>query len=691
MNRSDSTTKGSIDSTHGGVAGGDLATALRREPWLLQDRSAFLDLVQADYRRVCERDSPWPPDRYCATLPLGDRSLLSSVRRMVEVERFLAENPSLLSFAEPSCWPAEGQSFGEFQLETEIGRGAASRVFLARQPALGGRRVVVKVTTLVRDEAVILGRADHCGVAPVHATGRDESSGLHWICMPFLGTRTLHDELLESRERNTRLPGLGVDRSLAIAALLSDALAYLEGQGVWHGDLKPTNLLLTDGDQPVLIDFNLSQRDTFAQAVVGGTLPYMAPEVIRQLDAGADSKPTASCARSDLFSFGCLLFEMLAGEPWVSPSSPRVTSVSAMEVLELQAQAREAFDDRLAHALPEIRAFVSECLAPTPADRPKSFSAANRTVRLLHARRVRDRRLRRLLGYAAAVVVATVVGIVTLRVASPSEADLVAAARGFVAKGAHTDAIESLSRCAAAGAFGREVLWLRGQALLGSDRPLEAAAAFVEASALSPEAASLAMAGYAFQCAGRHEEGVTYARRAIEAGDRSAAVANNLAAGLLRRLIDHFDSDVSQEVEEHLTEAGRLDPTSDPIVFNKLHHAEVLRAAGESVAYSTDELMPTDAPSANLQTLQLAGRWIAATGSVQVERLGECRAVYEALAERLEQRELLALLGAHVVRRLERISPEAASVDRRRGRTMGRSESHPALIEPNKEQIIPTF
>src|SRR5262249_8683608 len=96
---------------------------------------------------------------------------------------------------------------------------------------------------------------------------------------------------------------------LWIGARLADALAHAHDRGILHRDIKPANVLLTDDGQPMLLDFNLAADAARAGPRVGGTPAYMAPEQLRQVcgeAAGVD-------ARSDLFSLGVVLFEMLTG------------------------------------------------------------------------------------------------------------------------------------------------------------------------------------------------------------------------------------------------------------------------------------------------------------------------------------------------------------------------------------------
>ena len=112
-----------------------------------------------------------------------------------------------------------------------------------------------------------------------------------------------------------RLRGLGyVPAVLWLVARVADGLAHAHERGILHRDLKPANILFADDGEPLLLDFNLAAdtklRIHASAAMVGGTLPYMAPE---QLAAFRDGR-TAVDARSDLYSLGVILHELLTGQ-----------------------------------------------------------------------------------------------------------------------------------------------------------------------------------------------------------------------------------------------------------------------------------------------------------------------------------------------------------------------------------------
>ena len=152
-------------------------------------------------------------------------------------------------------------------------------------------------------------------------------AGLLWFSMPYVEGETL-------RGRLTRENQLPIGDALRITSEVADALAYAHQHGVIHRDIKPENILLS-GNHALVADFGIArvlsgtsgQRDSGADAerltetgMSLGTPHYMSPEQSageRQLDA-----------RTDVYSLGCVLYEMLAGEPPFTGPSPRQSSPS---------------------------------------------------------------------------------------------------------------------------------------------------------------------------------------------------------------------------------------------------------------------------------------------------------------------------------------------------------------------------
>lgn len=208
---------------------------------------------------------------------------------------------------------------GRYSIDALIGEGAMACVYRARDPEIG-RTVAIKLLKpeLCRDpglterflrESRAAGMLSHPAIATIYDVG--EADGIPYIAMEHIDGRPLDRAIEESG----RMPH---ERVIEIGIALADALAYAHGQGVVHRDIKPSNIMLCDGGRkPKLLDFGIARvRDeepgeAAARSVrtqvgqVIGTPRYMSPEQALGL-------PTDH--RSDLFSLGVVLYEMLTGK-----------------------------------------------------------------------------------------------------------------------------------------------------------------------------------------------------------------------------------------------------------------------------------------------------------------------------------------------------------------------------------------
>ena len=219
----------------------------------------------------------------------------------------------------PATSPALPSSFadGRYQVKRFLGEGAGKRVYLAHDEKLDRDVAFALIKTegldeaglaRVRREAQAMGRlGDHPHIVTIHDIGDDPSAegGQPFIVSQYMAGGALEDVLREQEAH--RLP---LDRALALARQVSLGLAHAHGQGVIHRDIKPGNIWLTHDGTAKLGDFGLAvaldrSRLTIAGTMVG-TAAYMPPE--QALGGQAD-------ARSDLYSLGCVLYEMVAGRP----------------------------------------------------------------------------------------------------------------------------------------------------------------------------------------------------------------------------------------------------------------------------------------------------------------------------------------------------------------------------------------
>jgi serine/threonine protein kinase/Tfp pilus assembly protein PilF len=167
-----------------------------------------------------------------------------------------------------------------------------------------------------------------------------------------------------------------VQAAVWIAARLAEALEHAHARGLLHRDMKPTNILIAADGTPMLLDFNLSaESDGFdaaegTKAMLGGTLPYMAPEHLDAFNPLGSTPPEAVDERSDIYALGLILFEMVAGQHPFSdpPACARMTDTLAMMTRERQQGAPS-----LRAAFPEVPwsldAILKKCLDPEPGRR----------------------------------------------------------------------------------------------------------------------------------------------------------------------------------------------------------------------------------------------------------------------------------------------------------------------------------
>src|SRR5438309_900948 len=213
---------------------------------------------------------------------------------------------------------------GRYELDSIVGRGGMAEVFMARDTRLG-RAVAVKTlrADLSRDptfqarfrrEAQSAASLNHPAIVAIYDTGEDFENGVSvpYIVMEYADGSTLRD-LLHSGRR--LLP----ERALEITAGVLQALDYSHRNGIIHRDIKPANVMLTRAGAVKVMDFGIAramgdQGMTMTQtSAVIGTAQYLSPE---------QAKGETVDARSDLYSAGCLLYELLTVRPPFVGDSP---------------------------------------------------------------------------------------------------------------------------------------------------------------------------------------------------------------------------------------------------------------------------------------------------------------------------------------------------------------------------------
>jgi eukaryotic-like serine/threonine-protein kinase len=321
-------------------------------------------------------------------------------------------------------FPRVGEQRFGFELINELGRGSFGQVFLARQPHLGNRLVVLKVGSELSQESEKLGLFQHPNIAPVYSFHRE--GHLQAFCMPYLGAVTLGHIL--NRVRDTKLSTLNgkllstvlsdclqskstdvptsvvnpsnaqlldinenteeataelnksgratvpyanssyVDAVVWIIARVAEGLSAAHAADVIHSDLKPANILISQEGQPILIDFGVSFNYSARMNVIkiGGTRPYMSPEQLRSVH----QEELNFDKRSDLYSLGVIFFELLTTQrPFDSVYAVSKNDVASELSIREKPLSVRLLNPRVSWG---VEAIVQKCLAFDPEQRYQS-------------------------------------------------------------------------------------------------------------------------------------------------------------------------------------------------------------------------------------------------------------------------------------------------------------------------------
>ncbi len=647
----------------------DLSAALEAYPILSADKSIFLDLVEWDFRRRSDNQSTLTPHEYCAQFRSLPNDYWESAYRLVEVHQFFGQRSLEFPALPQPRWPEAGTTYEGFEIEEELGRGATARVFICREQRVGGRRVVLKVSTLLRSEAAVLGRFSHQNVATIHSTGVDHDRGFSWICMPFVSRWTLRHLLPASFPRDLAALKTNADSPQAappwtlrqrihLACGLCAGLDHIHSHQVLHGDIKPSNILVTDALEPVLIDFNLAHNQEQSLALLGGTLPYMAPELLRSLQS-TDESPQGVTAATEIYALGAVLYELMTGRPLnagVSAANTREQLVLLSNKLSEPQIVTIRLDRRIDEELMQL---IARCVAPNPLDRESSVQPVWQALQSIE-RRLQPYRWSHLLGrkrfWAATFLgVGALIGSATMLM-TPEE-PLALAAR-LKETGNLASAVQVLQTAAMSSVNARDPEFLRGygRTLLAARRYDDALLVLEQLDALTEEPQDLALLAYCFNLRKQHDVAMAFYRRLWEIKYDSPAISGNAASTMFEQLNRRFEPRASAELGQFVLAARERYPADAGLAATALRHAdlEAMRKSEPFTPYDVRGIIASfDSPPVSLLMLAIAyyHRTIAN------DQLFLSAA--QPLVTRLESQPIPVVLGPAINRRLG-LPPEAA-------------------------------
>ena len=363
------------------------------------------ELIYLEYRLAIQAGLKVDSSSFLTRFPEHE----SSLARLFALDETLATS-NLGVWASACRLPEAGDDLGPYHLVRMLGEGGFARVFLAREVDFDDRLLVVKVSTRITAEPRLLARLRHPHVVEVIRQATTADGGLQLICMPFLGGATLGD-VFEKVHNRRRKPTTGLDllkaldrtsakeypasearspsRDLLAAFSYPKAIAWIVARSaeglehanrrlVIHGDVKPSNILLSADGVPMLFDFNLSLDQparpgrTGASAPAGGTLQYLAPERIKSLlgKGGPGRLGGDQPHRSDLYALGLVLLEGISGiAPAIPSDSPFGPKARLAELAEARNQGLDAFTPALRSVPASLRPIFEHLLTEDPSDR----------------------------------------------------------------------------------------------------------------------------------------------------------------------------------------------------------------------------------------------------------------------------------------------------------------------------------
>ena len=251
-----------------------------------------------------------------------------------------------------------GETLGRYEIIEHLGRGSMAEVYKARHVALG-RIVAIKVLhpflTEEEDfrlrfqrEAQTVATLRHPNIVQVYDFDHDAGRGVYYMVMEYIDGPSLKTRLREVGARGERMP---LEEAVRVVAAVGEALEYAHQRGVVHRDIKPGNVMFNSDGLVILMDFGIARMinaiSLTATGAVAGTPAYLSPEQANGL--GGD-------ARSDLYSLGVVLYEMVTGRLPFEADTPLAVALKHVNepvpsARAVRAELSEALDGMIRRAL----------------------------------------------------------------------------------------------------------------------------------------------------------------------------------------------------------------------------------------------------------------------------------------------------------------------------------------------------
>jgi serine/threonine protein kinase len=386
---------------------------LREFPELVTDGGVPCEIVYEEYHVRRRLGDDVSMGDYLDRFPAHQ----SELRQLLQLES-PEQSAALVSVQRvPTFEP--GQQIDDFDLLASLGKGAFATVFLARQRSMQ-RLVALKVSGDRGAEPQTLAQLDHPHIVRVFDQRRLPALKLRLLYMQYVAGGTLQDVVKHARQiapaaRSGATLLEAVDEALSrygeqppadsmtrhklqkarwpevvcwVGARLASALAYAHEHGVLHRDVKPANVLVGADGHPKLADFNISFSKldgATAAAYFGGSLAYMSPEQLEACDPAHARKPEELDGRSDIFSLGVLLWELLTAR---RPFAEDIQAHTQTRTLAWMTIVRRGGVSPKARTLvpedcpPMVVEVLLKCLEPEPGDRYASAGELARELDL---------------------------------------------------------------------------------------------------------------------------------------------------------------------------------------------------------------------------------------------------------------------------------------------------------------------